>query len=68
MRRGQLVHSPAGWALIEQLVWVPYEGGAQCFVVVTVEQPDGTDEERPRVFRRDELEPAVVARREARDE
>jgi hypothetical protein len=59
MRRGQLVHSPAGWALVEQLVWVPHDDGSTCFVVVTVEQPDGTDEERPRIFRRDELEPAV---------
>jgi len=51
---GDVVHSPAGWGLVESIDWVLAER-----VRVTVELPDGHEELRD--FYRDELEVAIPA-------
>jgi hypothetical protein len=53
MRRDDLVHTPAGWAVVDR---VELDADGCEMVVVTVELPDGTDDPRPRKFRREEVE------------
>lgn len=53
MRRDDLVHTPAGWAVVDR---VELDEDGFELVVVTIEAADGTDDPVPRKFRREEVE------------
>ena len=56
MRRNQLVFTPAGWGVIDSLLWVVTEDDEWAeWVALTLEERDG-DADRPRLFRRAEIE------------
>jgi hypothetical protein len=64
VKRGDLVHTPAGWAVVDAIEHVCHDDplgrpAIVSYAVVTVERPDGTDDPRPRVYRLDELELAA---------